>query len=61
VVNPGVEEAGFDGRCVAEGPERGVRLRVIDATGGRPGDNAGVQKRGVVEARVAVSGTFDNT
>ncbi len=61
MVNPGVEEAGFDGRCVAEGPERGVRLRVIDATGGRPGDNAGVQKRGVVGARVAVSGTFDNT
>jgi hypothetical protein len=61
VVNPSVEGAGFDGRCVAEGPERGVRVRVIDAKGGRPGDDAGVQKRGVVGARVAVSGTFDNT
>ena len=61
MVNPGVERAGFSGRCVAEGPERGVRVRVIDAEIGRPGDDAGVQKRGVVEARVAVSGTFDNT
>ena len=61
MVNPGVGEAGFDGRCVADGPERGARERVIDAEGGRPGDDAGVQKRGVVGARVAVSGTFDNT
>lgn len=61
MVNPGVGGAGFDGRCVAEGPESGVRVRVIDAEVGRPGDDAGVQKLGVVEATVAVSGTFDNT
>jgi len=34
---------------------------VIDAGIRRPGDDVGVQKLEVVRARVAVSGTFDNT
>jgi len=36
-------------------------MRVIDARRRRPGDDVGVQKREIVGARVAVSGTFDNT
>ncbi len=38
-----------------------MRMRVIDARIRGPGDNVGVQKHEVVRARVAVSGTFDNT
>jgi hypothetical protein len=44
-----------------EQPGSGAGMRVIDADAGRPEDDVGVQKHEVVRARVAVSGTFDNT
>jgi len=60
MVNPGVR-CGVRREVCGRGPERGVRVRVIDAFRERPGVDASVQKLEVGRARVAVSGTFDNT